>query len=230
MTIGNTRAALEARKVLREGDIEISERAYNLIIGGVLLWGFLLNWLIVKCWGDSVVAYVSRNGSAGILIGYIVCALVGGLMISRPNAVTSFIGYNLIALPVGILLCVALNGLPSDMIATAAMYTGIITLLFMILGSTYPGFFLSIGRVLLTDLGILLLGSFILMLVGGSDLALCWAGAGLFGMYVGFDWARCSVCACTVDNAVDAAANLYLDIINIFLRVLSIMNRGRSRD
>ena len=50
---------------------------------------------------------------------------------------------------------------------------------------------------------------------------------GLFSMFIGFDWARCNVCACTVNNAVAAAANLYLDIINLFLRILRILNRGR---
>ena len=51
---------------------------------------------------------------------------------------------------------------------------------------------------------------------------------GIFSLYIGYDWARANTCARTVDNAIDLAANLYLDIINLFLRILEIM--GKRKD
>ena len=229
MTFGNSKAALEARKVLRDGDSVISERAYNLIIGGMLLWGFLCNWLIVTFWSDGIMRYAYNGGTGVIFLLYIVFAILGVILVNRPNAVAGFIGYNLIVVPIGVLLCIALDGVDAQIISTAALFTGLITLVYLILGTVFPGFFLSIGRTLLGGLGILLIGSLITAIFGIDDYLLCWLGAGLFGLFIGFDWARCNVCACTLDNAVDAAANLYLDIINLFLRIVRILNESKRR-
>ena len=37
MALGNTQSILEEHKYLHEGEVEISERAFNLIIGGMLM-------------------------------------------------------------------------------------------------------------------------------------------------------------------------------------------------
>lgn len=229
MSIGNTREALAERSVLRENDIEISERAYNALIGGVLLWGFILNYLIVKLWSGSVLNFVYRNGTLPILIGYLVCAFSGVFMTRSESPVMSFIGYNLIAVPVGIMLCIYLDGISPALIRQAIAITGGITAVFLVAAMIFPDFFLSMGRVLLTGLGILIIGEIVCAFFFPS-VSFAFLGAGLFACYIGYDWARCSVCACTVDNAVDAAANLYLDIINLFLRVLEILGRSKRRN
>ena len=56
---------------------------------------------------------------------------------------------------------------------------------------------------------------------------LSWVGVVIFSLYIGYDWARANTCAPTLDNAVDLAANLYLDIINLFLRILSLLGKRR---
>ena len=52
--------------------------------------------------------------------------------------------------------------------------------------------------------------------------------AALFSLYIGYDWARANQCQKTLDNAVDLATSLYLDIINLFVRILSILSRNRD--
>ena len=231
MTFGNTKAALEERKAYKENDIAVSRRVYNLLIGGLLLWGFALNFLMVKLLGEKVSEFAMNGGALPILLIYLVCVILGVVLVRRDNPVTSFIGYNLIALPVGLILCVALQGYPSSVISTAVLMTAIITAVFVVLGSIFPNLFLSIGRALGVGLIILIVGELItLLLFRSSRMELVWAylGAGLFAMFIGFDWARCNVCACTVNNAIAASANLYLDIINLFLRLLQILNRNRK--
>ncbi|MBR4234743.1 MAG: US12 family protein [Clostridia bacterium] len=229
MTIGNTRQALAERRVLREGDVEISRRAYNMIIAGMLLWGFLLNYLIVTLWSGAVISYAARGGSTAILIGYFVCALAGSFMVNARSPIVSFIGYNLIVLPIGVVLCLLLPGYDASVISTAIIFTAAVTFVFALLGTLYPAVFLSMGRALMAGLGILVIGGLILSLFGRSGgLLTSYLAAGLFSLFIGFDWARCNVCASTLNNAVSVAANLYLDIINLFLRVLSII--GRRRD
>ena len=52
-----------------------------------------------------------------------------------------------------------------------------------------------------------------------------WIVAAIFCGYIGVDWGRANRIERTLDNAVDSAASLYLDIINLFLRVLRILSR-----
>ncbi|MBT7579493.1 MAG: hypothetical protein HN633_12065, partial [Candidatus Marinimicrobia bacterium] len=49
----------------------------------------------------------------------------------------------------------------------------------------------------------------------------------IFCGYIGYDWGRANQIPKTLDNAVDSAAALYMDIINLFLRVLRILGRRR---
>ncbi|MBQ3669060.1 MAG: US12 family protein, partial [Clostridia bacterium] len=203
----------------------------NLLIGGLLLWGFLLNFLTVTLLGDKVVSYAINGGSTVIFIGYLISAILGAVLVHRNNTITTFIGYNLIAVPVGIVLCVALAGYDTATIGIAVLFTAIITAAFMIAASIKPNIFLSMGKTLGVGLIILIVGELVTWLIFRStamDYVWAWLGAGLFGLFIGFDWARCNVCACTVNNAVAASANLYLDIINLFLRILQIL--GKRRD
>ena len=75
----------------------ISVTKYNLILGGVLLWGFLANVLI--CFFTRNVSLIDY--AIPILIGYLVFALVGVLLTKSHSAVVSFIGYNFVVIPLG---------------------------------------------------------------------------------------------------------------------------------
>lgn len=51
-----------------------------------------------------------------------------------------------------------------------------------------------------------------------------WAVALIFCGYIGFNWVRANEMPRTLDNAIDCAAELYLDIINLFVRILQNMS------
>ena len=50
----------------------------------------------------------------------------------------------------------------------------------------------------------------------------------IFSLYLGFDWARANAYPPTVRNAILSATQIYLDIVNIFVRLLSIFSRRRN--
>jgi FtsH-binding integral membrane protein len=52
--------------------------------------------------------------------------------------------------------------------------------------------------------------------------------AGIFSLYIGYDMYRASVIERNIDNAVDVALSLYLDIINLFLEILKILGKNKS--
>ena len=231
MALGNSQMILAERKYLRDGDTEISERAFNLIIGGMLLWGFLLNYATVALFGEQVTRMVYGMNPLVFLLMYFALVLIGNGMVVRGGPAMSFAGYTLIAAPIGIVVCMSLQGIPVYIVESALLTTAVVTLSFMIAGTLFPGFFLRLGRVLFFSLLFMIVGSLIsLLLFGGRNSMLYeWLGAGIFSLYIGYDWARANTCARTVDNAIDLSASLYLDIINLFLRIVQIMANSKRR-
>ena len=230
MALGNTKVILEKSAYLHEGETEISERAFNLIIGGMLLWGFLLNYLTVTLFAEQAIRLVMGMNPFLFLIAYFALVLVGNMLVTRDSAALSFIGYTMIAAPIGIVLCVTLQGIPVNTVKSAVLVTAIVSLSFMIVGTLFPGFFLKLGRVLIFALFFMVIGSGISMLLFGrrSGMLYEWLGTAIFSLFIGYDWARANTCAKTVNNAIDLSASLYLDIVNLFLRILQIMNRNRK--
>ena len=230
MALGNTKTIFEERNFVPEGETELSERAFNLVIGGMLMWGFLLNYLTVALFGPQVISMVAGMNPFVFLIGYFVLVLVGNALVVKGGAGLSFIGYTLIAAPIGIVICMSLQGVPVGAVKSAVLITAIVTLSFMIAATLFPGFFLRLGRVLLFSLLFSLVGGLLSLLLfrGAGYMLYSWISAGIFSLYIGYDWARANTCARTVDNAIDLSASLYLDIVNLFLRILEIMNRNRK--
>ena len=161
-----------------------------------------------------------------VVIGYFVSAIIGTL-ISRSNSpVMSFIGYNFIAVPIGLLLSVSLPMYAFDTIVVAFGATAAIVTIMIALSTAFPKFFLGLGRTLGITLLVTIIVEIVALLLG---LAVGWIDfivVGIFTLYVGFDWSRAQAFPKTIDNAVDSAIDIYLDVINLFLRILSILSRN----
>ena len=141
MAIGNSAKLYEERRYLKAGEVEISERGFNLIIGGVLLWGFVLNYLMVALFGAQISQMMVSVNPLLFLVGYFVMVIAGSVLLSKDSPALSFIGYNLIALPIGVVVCACVTGVPVSIVKSAVLVTAIVTLSFMILATVFPGFF-----------------------------------------------------------------------------------------
>ena len=98
----------------------------------------------------------------------------------------------------------------------------------MILGTAYPRFFQKISGALTGALlAVIIVEMFQIFVLGMHSNWLDWVVAAIFCGYIGYDWGRANQIPKTLDNAVDSAAALYMDIINLFLRVLRILGRRR---
>ncbi|MBR2697439.1 MAG: US12 family protein [Clostridia bacterium] len=229
MAIGNSAKVYEEKRYLKAGEVEISERGFNLIIGGVLLWGFVLNYLMVALFGAQINQMMASVNPLLFLVGYFVMVIAGSVLLSKDSPVLSFIGYNLIALPIGVVVCACVTGVPVSIVKSAVLVTAIVTLSFMILATVFPGFFLSMGRALGVGLMIAIVAELVTTLIFRTYSSVFeWVFVAIFSLFIGYDWARANTCARTVNNAIDLAANLYLDIINVFLRILEIMSKRKD--
>ncbi|MBQ4304422.1 MAG: hypothetical protein II774_08015, partial [Lachnospiraceae bacterium] len=104
------------------GDI-VSDQVYNLTLGGVVVYGLVANILI--CMFCTPFA-LSLNPIA-LFAGYLVCVIAGSVISAKSDsALLSFLGYNLIVLPVGLVVSISVyhyGGLSSTLVYTAFQYT-----------------------------------------------------------------------------------------------------------
>lgn len=202
---------------------KLTDKQYNIAIGVILLWGFLVNTIMCIFFQDT---FCNLNPIM-VLIGYFVVALVGiGISKFSDNPIVSFIGYNLVVLPVGVVLSICLKDYYVSSIVQAFILSTLITIVLIIVSSIKPEIFLSMGKTLFICLSAVIVIEFIMILFGNVptkwwDLIV----ALLFCGYIGYGWAEAQNNAKTLDNAIDSAVALYLDIINLFLRLL-----GSSKD
>ena len=203
----------------------LSANTYNGIIGGVLFWGFFVNVLIVHFCGDMFMAMNPWT----LIIGYFISCLLGIFMAAKSNnPVVSFIGYNLVVVPVGAVLSVVLQEYSSVDIKSAFLATAGVTVVMMTMATVKPQFFAGMGRTLFFSLLIGLIAEVVCMLFGIVTPIFNWLFVVIFSLYIGYDWHKAQCYPKTLDNAVDSALDIYLDIINLFIRLLEIF--GKSDD
>mgnify|MGYP003566474911 FL=1 len=206
------------------GEGEISPRLYNLTIGAVLCWGFWVNWMMVSSISAESILAVSPWM---FFLGYFASCFFGVyLFSSSDNPLVSFVGYNFVVVPFGLIINVVVAQYDPDLVVNAIQVTGLVTLCMMLLGTLYPAFFERIvGALGIALLAVILVELFQIFVLGIHHNWLDWAVVLIFCGYIGYDWGRANRIPKTLDNAVDSAAALYMDIINLFLRILRIMGR-----
>jgi len=227
--VSTYQARVIERSEIPAGVNEISTSRFNLIMGATVAYGLLMNVLMVMTIAEQVCMFFmqSRGMYIGFIIGYFVCALAGSAIANKSdNPLISFLGYNLIVLPVGILLCLIIPGFPMFIVAKAMALTAFVTLFMMGLGTALPSLFLSMGRTLFIALIVTLIVEVLSVLIFGySGTIFDIIFVLIFSLYIAYDIARSQAYAHTVDNAVDSAVDIYLDIINLFIRILAILGK-----
>jgi len=204
----------------------IGDAKYNFIIGVVLCWGFFINWVLVvnvdSVWLRSINIWL-------FLVSYFASCFYGVYLFNKSHKPhVSFIGYNFVVVPFGLVVNVVVSQYDSSVVIEAIKITGGVTVIMMVLGSMYPVFFKKISGALAAALiAVIIIELVQVLLLGIHHNWLDWAVAIIFCGYIGYDWGRANQIPKTVDNAVDSAAALYMDIINLFLRVLRILGRRR---
>ena len=219
-------------------DTILDDRTYNMALGGSVMYGLILNIVMCITLGKSLTATMEANPIYAIylFIGYVVCSIVGVLMSSKSKSpVISFIGYNLVVVPIGLVLSLMINayteGGAGDIVLQAIVYTAVITGCMIVLSIAFPNFFSGLGKLLLGCLiGLIIAGLLSMFLFPGAYNIITWVGAVIFALYIGYDYWRAQQFPKTLDNAIDCSLDIYLDIINLFIRILRILgSKGGSR-
>lgn len=205
----------------------VSNGTYNTIIGMVLCWGFFINLLIVRYINTTSLLQVSP---VIFMIGYFASCFLGVYLYnSSKDPSISFLGYNFVVVPIGVVLNIGLSRYDPNLVIEAIRVTALVTVTMMVLGTLFPDFFQRIHMALLMALLAVIVIELIQVLVLRMERTWAdWVVVTVFCGYIGYDWGRANRIPKTLDNAIDSAAAIYMDIINIFVRILGILERRRK--
>ena len=198
----------------------LSDSAFNLILGGIVLYGLLANVLTALIFGPLF----RSVSSIGLSVGWVVCGIIGIFCGRSEKLWLRVLAFHLIVVPFGPMLAVILGAAGGAQVLLAITLTAIITAGMILLSSRFPDFFSRLGGVLLLSLSLTLVVSIVTFFLDIHLSILSMIFILIFALYIGYDWHKAQTCEKTVANAIEAAIDLYLDIINIFLDLLDLLD------
>jgi FtsH-binding integral membrane protein len=219
-------AGVFLRDSVEAGARLISPRAYNGLLGVVLVYGFLVNYLMVTLIPTELFTNI---GMLPFLLLYFGSCFLGiRLFVKSENPWVSFAGYNFVVVPFGAIVNMVLSLYDLGDIQSALAITGLVTACMLVAGTLLPKFFVKIERLLFLALLFVVVVELIQWFLGvpvgkPQDIVV----ALIFCGYIAVDWGRANRIPKTADNAVDSAAALYMDIIHLFLRIVRAMGKRR---
>ena len=204
----------------------ISDRQYNLTIGFAILGGLLINLFMAYFLKEQILSIPI----IAVIIAYFIMSLGGIFVVHKASsAFVSGIGYIVLVVGMGLLLTFFLSMYAESSVYLAFGITAGITLAMIALGTLFPAIFLSMGKMLGISLIITIVAEiFCAFFFRQALVVFDYIVIAIFSLFIGFDWARAQQYPKTMNNAIDSAADLYVDIINILIRVLEITGKANS--
>ena len=169
------------------------------------------------------------------ILGVLAFGIVGVVVAAKSNnPVMSFVGYMLVAVPFGAMLGPLVNLYTEASVVRVFFVTTCIVVVLGTVGAIIPDNLEGLGSWLFGGLVLLLVGYFIVPIAGLFGLPIYqaltlmdWIGVVLFSGYVVYDWNRAMRVPRTLDNSIDCALSIYLDFLNIFVRLLSLTGQKK---
>lgn len=209
----------------------ISPRAYNLVLAGLIFVGFLVMWLGVRL--VSSMGFLTWLATGANFITFLVGSIggtIGGIVlmgsaVKRQSVAASLLGYALFVCAFGLMCAIVVMNYDLPTINAAFLATAGITLVFGAAGLAFPRLFQRIFGVAFVALIGLIVVELVMSLLGMDQTWLDGAFVLVFCAFIGYDMHQAASVEPTLPNAVFNACNLFLDIMNVFLRLLDIFDR-----
>jgi len=211
----------KASRLTEMNGTNISASVYNLILGLTVLWGAVVNIFMAATLSDAI---CSMNYILMIVIYFIGSLGSMAIVYRSKNPIVSFLGFTGLSASMGLLLTYFVSYFEIGSILLAFMATGVVTIVMIIAAVIFPDFFKGLGRVLCVTLLVTIIAELILSVIMGIGATVFdFIVVIIFCGYVGYDWVKAQEYPKTIDNAIDSAADIYVDIVNLFVRILSII-------
>lgn len=204
----------------------ISRRLYNVVLTGIVLLSFVVMAASSHITATADFQIFVGNNALTYSVATIVASIVGIVLMNvaraKENLPIAVVGYALFALSFGFAVSFVLTAYSLESLSLAFTATAGIVVVFGVAGFLFPQFFAKIQGVLFTGLLTVVVIEIVLMLMGVRQSITDVAVILLFCGFIGYDVYRSQTIEPTVTNALWSAVDLYLDIINVFLRLLAI--------
>lgn len=204
----------------RRGQNEMSLRAYLSVLVAYIVGGLILASII------AMQTY-SLEFELWWLLPYFALSIPGIILSAKSdNWLVSSMGYLMVILPTGFIVGPAVAEYQVASVGQVALITAGVSIAIGAMGVVYPGSVAHWGGFLLAALWVLIFGDLatVLMVYAGfTPVALGvwdWLGVLLFSALIFYNMNRAIRMPYTLDNAVDNAVAIYLNILNLFLRLL----------
>jgi len=213
----------------------MSRQLYMLLICAWTAGGIAFSAVMSAISQDWQLDSWNKWAYIGFFIGVLVVS-IGGTIIAQmsDNPLISALGYLLVAGPFGLMLGPVVAMYEASSVVKVFALTSFVVLVLGLVGALLPDDLSSWGVPLLGALLLLIGGYFIVPLLGafgipvdGAMTVLDWVALVIFGALVIYDLNRAVRLPHTLDNAIDSAVAIYLDFINIFIRLLSLMGQKK---
>ncbi len=207
-------------RLVDEGNPVVNRRTYNLIIALTLAWGLVLDFLMCNTLQEI---FLKMNFILMIIIYLAVSFAAVYFIYGSDRPVVSFSAFTVLSLAMGMLLTVIVSGYTGESIGRAFIETIAACLVIGVLSAAFPNVFMKMGRGLFAALVIMILVEIACILVMGySPQITSIVMIVIFSGYFGYDLVKAQSYVPTVDHAIDSAADIYVDVVNLFIRILRI--------
>ena len=223
---------MEEKRVFYHTNVNdtLSERQYNAAIGITILAGLMTTAFTTYLFKDSIGLFVSAHPFIFALIYLGSSLFLMPMIASRADIKLSLVGYAGLTVLTGGLLSGVIPYVETNILLNAAFATFGILAIMIVVSTAFPSAFSGLGRTLLVSLIVFLVVELLMILFGFYEpVIMDWIAVGIFTLYIGYDWATALEYPRTGTHAVIAALSLYLDIINIFIRLVSASSNSRKK-
>ena len=207
----------------------ISRRLYNLVLTGLVVLSFVVMGVCAQYTSTYAFLVFLMNNTMLFTVGTLVASIGGIILMSiaraKENLALGLVGYVLFSVSFGFTTSFILSAYSMETISTAFMATAGIMIVFGGAGIMFPQVFAKIQGVCAVGLLAIIVIELVLALMGVSQTFTDYAVVLIFCGFIGYDVYRATVAVPTLSNALWYAIELYLDIINVFVRLLAIFGR-----
>lgn len=207
--------------------VEMTKRGYIALMSLLVALGFAVVAIGGIAMGDPAISSIipAQSGLGVSIVSLVVC-IVGfiiqwkGAKIERPGIVLA--GYALISITLGIIVGWTLQYYSIGTITAAFIGMIVLAVAFGVLGYIFPSFFEKIRGVLFVVLIALIVVELVLLFLGINQGITDWLVLVVFCGFIGYDFYQAMQVPRTKTNAILFATNIYLDLLNVFVRLLAI--------
>ena len=200
----------------------LTDKKYNVFVGLLLLLGFV----IIACSCFFLKDITPLWSLTKIIVLTVLCDILGLTMCYFSLSTQGkLIGYIINCFGDGILLSSCINEYSVSTITNAIVVTVLMTIIMIIVSMIYPKVFEKLGLILAVILVCVCCVMIVLMIIGVYPSFIDWIVCILICGYVGYDWHEAQKKEKTIQNAINSALNLYLDMVTIFASLLDIFKK-----